>query len=151
MTIAKQDTGLGAGRAVGRKQVLKTLVVATANDTTASGSSNVIDNSDGLITRMGFGVVCTNGTGTSPTVTVTLKGSIDGSTWFSVLDSGGNAIATGAVTAAATNSEFEDTNAEGITKFPPKLRLDYAVGGSNTPGWTGTIMADIDRDTRDVH
>lgn len=129
----------------GTKEVNKTYIVATANDTTASGAGPSIDNSDGRVTRVAFGNVNTAGTGTSPTVTTTLQGSIDGTTWFSVLDSAGNAIATGAVSAAATNSEFEDTNQEGITQFPPLLRLSYAVGGSSTPGWTGVIMVDIDR------
>ena len=130
---------------IGRKLVNASYVVATANDTGASGNGPTIDNSDGLIDRIAFAVVCTNGTGTSPTVTATLKGSIDGTNWFNVLDSAGNAIATGAVVAAATNSELEDTNQEGITKFPPKLRVSYAVGGSSTPGWTGSIQVDVQR------
>jgi hypothetical protein len=141
MTIATN----GAFSPVGRKMVNSTYIVATANDTTASGNGPTISNLDGLLERIGFGVVCTNGTGTSPTVTATLKGSIDGTNWFNVLDSAGNAIATGAVTAAATNSEFEDTNQEGITKFPPYVRVSYAVGGSSTPGWTGSIQVDLQR------
>lgn len=136
-----------AGTIRGTKEVNTTYIVATANDTTASGNGPTIDNTDGAVTRIAFGNVNTDGTGTSPTVTTTLKGSLDGTTFFDVLDSGGNAIATGAVSAAATNSEFEDTNQEGINQFPPYLRLSYAVGGSSTPGWTGAIMVDIDRNT----
>lgn len=129
----------------GKKEVNSTYIVATSNDTTPSGNGPTIDNRDGLLERIGFGVVCTAGTGTSPTVTATLKGSIDGTNWFNVLDSAGNAIATGAVTAAATNTEFEDTNQEGITKFPPYVRISYAVGGSSTPGWTGSVQVDLQR------
>lgn len=141
MTIATN----GVFSPLGRKCVNSTYIVATSNDTTASGNGPTIDNRDGLLERIGFGVVCTAGTGTSPTVTATLKGSIDGTNWFNVLDSGGNAIATGAVTAAETNTEFEDTNQEGITKFPPFVRISYAVGGLSTPGWTGSIQVDLQR------
>lgn len=130
----------------GSKEVNSTYIVATALDTTATVNGPSIDNRDGRVSRVAFGHVVTASTGTSPTLTTTLQGSLDGSTWFTVLDSAGNAVATSADDISSpTVSEFEDTNQEGIDQFPPFLRVSSAVGGSNSPGWTGSVLVDIDR------
>lgn len=149
MTLAYNSKG----SIKGTKQVIADYIVATSNDTTASVNGGWIDNRDGKISRIGFGVLGKNKTGTSPTLTVKLVGSLDGGTSvFNVLDSGGNAITTSALSISSTDgtapnyvSEFEDTNQEGITKFPPYIRLNVAVGGSSTPGGTYDVMLDIDR------
>ena len=134
-----------AGTVRGGVQNIPSAVVATANDTTAAPTSKVYTNLTGHVKRINFGVVATNGTGTSPTITYKLQGSLDGTNFFDVLDSGGSTITTGAVTAAATNSAFVDTNTKGIVAFPPYIRFLGTVGGSSTPGWTGTLSVMLDR------
>ena len=134
-----------AGTTRGFKQTIPSYVVATGNDTTATVAGPAISNAGGGITRICFGQVTTASTGTSPTLTTKLQGSIDGTTWFDVLDSGAAAITTTALSISSAASEFEDTNQEGISQFPPYIRTYTTVGGSNTPGWTGKILLDIDR------
>lgn len=139
----------------GTKEVNTTYLVATAKDTTASGTGPAIDNRDGRISRIAFGQIISDHTkaGSTATIQTTLQGSIDGGTTkFNVLDSGAAAIQTTALSIATTDGtapntvkEFEDTNQEGITKFPPLLYLSYALGGT-TAGWTGSIVYDVDRD-----
>lgn len=142
-----------AGEIKGDLQLIPEYIVATANDTTASVNGPWIDNRDGRVRRVAFGVVGKNKTGTSPTLTVKLVGSLDeGTTAFDVLDSAGNAITTSAVDISSTNgtagnyaTEFEDTNQEGINAFPPLFRLNVAVGGSSTPGGTYDVPLVVDR------
>lgn len=122
-------------------------IVATANDTTTPVSGYAVPNQDGAFKRVAFVVVGKNKTGTSPTLTATLQGSLDGSNWFSVLDSAGNAVATSAIDISSTDGtaanyavEAEDTNQEGITSFPPYLRIQVAVGGTGSPGGTYDVQ-----------
>lgn len=133
-------------------QNIPSYIVATALDTTATVTGPAISNLDGKLRRVNFGVIGKNKTGTSPTLTVLLQGSADGTNWFSVLDSAGNAITTSALSISSTDGtaanyavEFEDTNQEGINAFPPYVRLRVTVGGSNTPGGTYDVNLVLDR------
>lgn len=145
------------GKIRGDIQTISDYIVATSNDTTATVTGPWIDNRDGKVRRVNFGVVGKNKTGTSPTLTVLLQGADDPDATtpagvYSVLDSGGNAITTSALSISSTDgtaanyaTEFEDTNQEGINCLPPIFRLKVSVGGSNTPGGTYDVMMTIDR------
>lgn len=127
-------------------------VVATENDTTASVNGEWIDNRMNDIERIDFVQYVTNRTGTNPTLATKLVGSLDGAIVNDVLDSGGNAITTGAVDISGANSTPtntpETTSIEGIDAFPTFIRLNTAVGGTNTPGWTGTVSLRVYRKRR---
>lgn len=134
-------------------QSIPTYIQATALDTTATVTGPWIDNRDGKVRGISFGIIGKNKTGTSPTLTALLQGSLDeGTTAFSILDSGANAITTTALSISSTDgtaanyaTEFENTNQEGINSFPPLFRVKVTVGGSATPGWTGEIAMAVDR------
>lgn len=140
------------GNILGDVQVISDYIVATALDTTAAVNGPTISNRGGRVRRIAFTLVGKNKTGTSPTLQVTLKGSLDGTNFFNVLDSAGNAIQTTALSISSTDGtatnyaiEAEDTNQEGINAFPPYLRLSVAVGGSNSPGGTYDVSLLVDR------
>jgi hypothetical protein len=124
---------------------------ATTND------SGTISNLDGSIKDLCVGITVTNQTGTSPTATLKILGSHDG-TVFSLLTSeqGGTAGTVGAAaspaldinTASTTNvsttfslSEFRKMG--GV--LPPFLRVRVVTGGSSTPGLTGVVSATVKR------
>ena len=139
------------GTVRGYIQNIPNYIVATALDTTATVTGPAIRN-DGNVRRVAFGIIGKNKTGTSPTLTALLQGSHDGTNWFSVLDSAGNAITTTALSINSTDGtaanyaiEFEDTNQEGINAFPPFLRIRVSVGGSGSPGGTYDINFLLDR------
>jgi hypothetical protein len=139
------------GTVRGYLQNIPNYIVATALDTTATVNGPAIRN-EGNVRRVSFGIIGKNKTGTSPTLTALLQGSNDGTNWFSVLDSAGNAITTTALSINLTNGteanyaiEFEDTNQEGINAFPPFLRVRVSVGGTATPGGTYDINLLLDR------
>jgi len=142
MTLAYNQ----AGTVRGIKETNNTYVVATGNDTTTPVTGPAIDNRDGRLTRVTFGQIITASTGTSPTLQTTLQGSTDGTNWFTVLDSSGSAVQTTSQSISSATSQFIDTNSKGITRFPPFVRTSSAVGGSSSPGWTGSIVYDLDRD-----
>lgn len=132
------------------------LITAASNDTTANADSNTISNLDGTVKDLSAGVVATNQTGTSPTLTVTFIGSYDNATWF-VLQSkqGSTAGTTAAMSSSALSiSSASSTNVStGIstdmfgrtTGLPPYLRVRITVGGTGTPGWTGVAYAIVKR------
>lgn len=142
-----------AGTIKGDIQSIPSYIVATALDTTATVNGPWIDNRDGKVRAIHFGIVGKNKTGTSPTLTALLQGSFDGGTTaLSILDSGGNAITTTALSINSTDGtvanyaqEFESTTIEGINCFPPIFRIKVSVGGSNTPGGTYDIPLAVDR------
>lgn len=141
------------GDITGDIQSIPEYIVATALDTTATVNGPWIDNRDGRVRGIHFGVIGKNKTGTSPTLTALLQGSLDGGTTaYSILDSGAAAITTSALSISSTDgtaanyaTEFESTNQEGINAFPPLFRIKLTVGGSSTPGWTGEVALAIDR------
>lgn len=142
----------------GKSYLYSALITAASNDTTATADSNTIDNRDGSIKFISAGVKATNQTGTSPTLTVSLIGSFDNSTWFAIPTAQGSTagttgtMATGALsiaTASTTNvSTGLTTSSFGYGTFggfPPFIRVRVVVGGSSTPGWTGIGYALVNR------
>lgn len=139
MTIAKN----ALGTMVAHSEVNSTAIVATANDTTAAVATLPIGNTDGQISFMAAQVVATNQTGTNPTLTLSLQGSADGSTWSTLKNQSASNIATSALdisTASTTTvNAYVDTEQSLRQSFPPFLRWLIAVGGTGTPGGTYTV------------
>lgn len=151
MTIT--TNGRGATLNGGRLTNYTNYIVATALDTTSPIAGPVISNRDGSITRVSFGHFVTDKVGSSATLQTALLGSFNGTDFFPVADSGNAAITTTAQSIApsgsgVTVSEVEDTNAEGISAFPPFLRLQTTTGGTSSPGFNGTVQISVTRDPK---
>lgn len=125
-------------------------IVATGNDTTSTADSATISNIEGDIKDIWAGVKATNQTGTSPTLAVSLLGSFDDATWFAITtQQADTAGTTGTMTSPtlsiSTASTTNVSTGVGTSSFrpaggmlPPYIRMRVTVGGSSTPGWTGT-------------
>lgn len=138
--------------------VYSALITATSNDTTTSADSNTITNLDGSIKDIYAGVKATNQTGSSPTLTVKFLGSFDNSTWFVIQGvQGGTAgtlgtmisptldIATASSTNVQTGTSFSLFGYRPGYLLPPYIKVRITVGGTGTPGWTGTAYAAVKR------
>jgi len=154
-TLTNSNTFTRAGSA----DFYSALVTATGPDTTATADSNTISNLDGSIEHISAGVKATNQTGTSPTLTLSLIGSYDNATWFTVQGAqGGTAgttasIATGAlsISSASTTNVATGFSTDSFVRtggLPPYLRIRTVVGGSSTPGWVGVVSAVVIRKSR---
>jgi hypothetical protein len=156
MTLTNSNTVVQNGDVI----FYNALITATGNDTTASALSNVISNLDGSIKDICAGVTATNQTGTSPTLTVSFLGAFAAAGPYFALTTaqGGTAGTTGTMataaldiaTASTTNvstglcmSTFGRGGADAL--LPPYLKVKVAVGGTSTPGWTGTAYATVKR------
>lgn len=138
-----------SGTVIGKNEVNAAAITATGNDTTDPANSLVIDNRDGRVSYVSGQVLCTDKTGTSPTINLILQGSVDGSTFASLTDTGGNTISSGATSISGagggtTVGIFVDTVGKPRTSFPPFLRWQVDLGGT-TPGWTGTLAIQTTR------
>lgn len=135
---------------IGRVDTYTNYITATSNDTTDPVNGAVVSN-DGSITAISAVIAATDKTGTSPTVNLQLFGTQDGTNFVQLKDSAGNVIETGATSISGagggtTVSAFIDTNLEGISQIPwLGFRLRVDVGGSATPGWTGTVSMSVIR------
>ena len=145
MTLTYDPVGLFSSRS----QAMPAYVTAVSNDTTATVTGKLIDNRDGLLEHLSFQVSASNKTGTSPTLRLVLEGSTNGSSWYSLPNAAGTVIATSTFsisTASAANVIVRQVNTSvtaqgGFTNFPTFVRGKLVVGGSASPGWTGTIAA----------
>ncbi len=135
----------------GKMQTIAAYINATANDTTDPVNGPWIDNRDGRIKHISYTILATDKTGTNPTVNAQLKGSNDGGTTaFDVVDSGGTAIATGALDISSADStnvvHTETTTAEGLEGgYPQLIRVSCDIGGTSTPGGTYVVSLTIER------
>lgn len=154
MTLAKWPAN-GYGDQVGNFHYMPNYMAVTSLDATTTYTGAWYDNRDGNVKRVAFTQLATNTGGTTNTLQTTLQGSFDGGTTvFTVLDSGGNAIQTTALdtsgadgTAANYASESEDTNQEGVTSLPPLFRLrSVSTGTSDT--LTGNVALLVERNPR---
>lgn len=133
-----------------KTEVNTALITATALDTTATVYSKTISNAHGKINFVSFQQLVSDKTGTSPTLQLTLQGSLDGTNFTDLKDSAGNAIQTTALSISGAGSgtvvnDYIDTVIKPRTTFPPFLRIKGVVGGSSTPGWTGTVAVQVTR------
>ena len=141
------------GSIFGKNQVISNYIQATTVDTTDPATGPAIDNRDSRISAIyGHVVVQDNTAGSSPTVTLTLQGSNDGSNWFTLKDTGGNAISTSALsisgcddTAANYVVGFLNTVEEGVTSFPQFVRFIVDLGGTSSPNWKGAVHVTVRR------
>lgn len=140
------------GTRYGDNTVILNYIKATANDTTASVNGNPIDNVRGSIIGISASFVATNQTGTSPTVQLTLQGSDDGTNYYTInsnasspaaLQTSAVSISSASTTTVVAGFQTDMYNRKGI--FPAYLRLNIAIGGSSTPGWTGTVAISVRR------
>lgn len=137
------------------------LITATSLDTTATADSNTIPNLDGSIKDISAGIIASNKTGTSPTLTVSFIGSYTGATgsWFALktMQTSAGTLGTLASTAldiSTTDGTAANSAAIGISTsqfglrlslLPPYLRVRVVVGGSGSPGWNGVAYAVVKR------
>ncbi len=137
-----------SGTYYGKNQVISPYMTAASLDTTATDNGNVIDNRDGSVVGLTVSANVTDKTGTSPTLQVTLQGSDDGTNFYTI-DS--QASSPAAIQTAATSISSAVTfglstdnySRKGV--FPAFLRWQVSVGGSSSPGWTGTIATTVHR------
>lgn len=138
------------------------LITAASNDTTANADSNVISNVGGDIQDISAGVIASNKTGTSPTLTVSFLGSYTNATgsWFALKTAQGSTagtvgtLASSALDISTTDGTAANSVAGGISLsqfglkgalLPPYIKVRIAVGGSASPGWTGVAYAAVRR------
>lgn len=136
------------GTQYGKNEINTAYITAGALDTTASVTGKPIDNRDGRINFVTMDIYASNKTGTSPTLILTLQGSIDGTTFFDLKDTAGNTIASSATSISGSGSGTTvgvniNTVLTPRTTFPPFLRGKIVVGGSATPGWTGVAAFSV--------
>lgn len=146
MTLAYQ----AVGTMYGKNELNNPAITSTSLDTTATVTGKPIDNRDGRINFVSMDIYCTDKTGSSPTLTLTLQGSNDGTNYFDLVDTAGNTIASSATSISAAGSGTTvainiNTVAKPRTTFPAFLRPKIAVGGTGSPGWTGTTSNLITR------
>lgn len=128
----------------GMTTVFTNYITATGNDTTAAVQGGAISNNDNTVDSV-YIVTQGTGTGTSPTITTTLQGSLDGTTWFNILNTAGAAVATGALALSGTAANNAiNTIGSPAPSFPPFLRARYVLGGT-TPAFTGTVSLGVIR------
>lgn len=161
MSLPAQATLVNSNVATrsGSTDFYQALITATGPDTTENADSNTITNLDNSVVAISAGVKATGQTGTSPTLTVSLIGSYDNATWFTLQSRqastagttanmataalGISTASTTAVSAGISTAQF-DRNGD----FPPYLRVRVTVGGTSTPGWTGVAYALVTRSRR---
>lgn len=139
------------GTIIDKCQSNPTYIVASSLDTTASVQGPLIDNRDGKISYMAAQFVATGHTGTTPTLQLTLVGSNDGVTFFTVLDDAGSAVQTSATSigsAAPSTPSTAGLTTSGLktTNFPAMLGWQVAVGGSASPGGNYVVSTTTIRD-----
>lgn len=125
----------GSGISNGRLVVLKSSAAETSSTThssfaTAAGEDTAI-----------VSVVVSASSGTTPTLLVTVEGSLDGTTWFTLGTIGTNGFSVGNGT-AATNLTTTNTGVNGVFHATPFVRSRSTVGGT-TPSFTYSVIAQV--------
>ncbi len=145
MTLSYQ--GASSDRIVGKGMFVPAYIatVGTTADATTTVNGRMIDCRDGQMSAQSAAFAVTLGTGTSPTLTMALQATMDGTNWFACNGSGGTAISTGAVdiATASTNTVVRqlETGTYGRNSFPYLgTRWQLVVGGTSG-GWLGTVSA----------
>lgn len=104
--------------------------LSTSAARTADGNSSVLNANTG--SAVSVLLATTAKTGTSPTLTAKIQWSYDKTTWYD----GPTADNFTVVSNTAPTTEFKD-----VTLRAPYMRVNYAFGGSATPGYTFSIEA----------
>lgn len=115
-----------------------TVEASSAKSATAAGTTQVNRDCSGAT----FVIVTTANSGTSPTLTVKVQGSADGTTWYDI---------PGATTASiTTNTTTVLTVYPGVTvaanaavsqPIPRMFRVHWTIGGTGSPSWTFSVSA----------
>lgn len=145
MTITYQ--GASSDRITGKGLFIPAYIATsgTTSDATTTVNGKMIDCRDGQISAQSAAFAVTLGSGTSPTLTMALQATMDGTNYFAVNGTGGTAISTGAIdiATASTNTVVRqlDTTTYGRTSFPYLgTRWTITVGGTSG-SWLGTVSA----------
>lgn len=138
-----------SGTVIAKNEVNTAAVTATGLDTTDPVNSLVIDNRDGRVSYVAGQVLCTDKTGTSPTINLIIQGSNDGTNFSSLTDTAGNTMSSGATSISGAGSGttvpiLVDSIGKPRTSFPAFIRFQIDLGGT-TPGWNGTLATQISR------
>lgn len=135
-----------ANKVYGNKIVYPSYLVSTSLTTTDPMNGAAIDISGQNVRAIAAAYSITDGGVASTGVVMNLQGSLDnGTTWFTLKDTGGNNIATtsattGAATTTAPVTGFVDTEVEGRKYFPyTHIRTQLDQSGL-TKGLTGTVQ-----------
>lgn len=83
-------------------------------------------------------VAITAASGTSPTMTVKIEGSMDGTTWFTLGVVGANGYNVGSVGVTAPSNFTTTTSVLAIYDAPQYVRYNSTVGGT-TPSFTYSV------------
>lgn len=133
-----------SGAKINCGELIPAYITATGNDTTATVNGSVLDNRDGQVSQIAAQFVSSASTGTSPTLTLTLQGSVDGTNFATLKDQAGNNIASSATSISSAASIQIDTVGTLRRSFPPFLRVIYTLGGTS-PGVTGVASVFVER------
>lgn len=137
-----------AGRQYGNAELITGYITATAADTTTTITGKPIDNRDGRIQSISAQINETTVTGTSPTITMSLIGSNDGTNWFTLLsgDATPVVVSTGSQTSASAAVFGLDSCQElrCTGGFPAFVGVRVVQGGTS-PTLVGTVDAFVVR------
>jgi VCBS repeat-containing protein len=123
---------VGASTRRGSLYTLKAAGAETAS--TTHGSINVLDGSGSAVVT----VAVTAASGTSPTMTVVVEGSDDGTTWFEIGTIGANGYRAGTTGTAPSNFTGAATT-RAVLPAPQFVRTRSVVGGT-TPSFTYSVV-----------
>lgn len=146
-------TGIKDAKQKGLMTYITNYIARQDADTTDPIDGPMIDNQDGSIEAIFAVSRILDKAGTSPTFNLILRGSVDGTTaaGFTLKDSGGSDIATGATSISGTDGTAANavivniqTTQEGVNLFPPFVYLREDLGGTS-PGAKGNTHVAIKR------
>jgi hypothetical protein len=129
MSASSNSTGALRGTSV----VLKASGAETASTTGSSVSTGT--DSGGMYVEL----VVTAASGSSPTMTVVVEGSLDGTNWFTLGTLGANGYSTGSVATAPSNLTTTAT-VRAYLHMPQYVRTRSVIGGA-TPSFTYSVNA----------
>ena len=142
----------GTKKIHGTAEYWSAYVTSASNDTTDPATGPVIDNRDGSIKNIHAMIIVTNKTGTSPTAKLQIRGSADGTNWFTIQSADATPVAI--ETSALDISSADSTTVVGQVNtceelrcdggFPAFIRLEVDLGGTS-PGWTGVLSLKAER------
>lgn len=123
-----------SGAVRGTPLTLKASSAETAS--TTSGSANTGMDPGGLYVEVNV----TAASGTTPTMTVVIEGSLDGTNWFTLGTVGANGYNSGSVGTAPSNFTATAGPIRAYLDSPQYVRSRSVIGGT-TPSFTYTVLA----------
>lgn len=127
----------GTGEDRGRPLVLKAAGTVESTSTTGTAVDTGPDAGSLVVTV----AVAAGATGTSPTLTVVVEGSEDGTNWFTLGTVGANGYAAGTTATAPSNFTTSAVTVNAAFPRPQLVRARSVVGGSATPTFTYGVSA----------